>query len=93
MVLLLLCFGGSTTSNGTTGFVIADSSFVPPLIYALFGSSKHLAVGTVAASSLIIAASIEEVVPASEDPILYTSLVFTSTLISGLVMLALGVFR
>ncbi|XP_027173937.1 probable sulfate transporter 3.5 [Coffea eugenioides] len=69
------------------------SSFVPPLIYALFGSSKHLAVGTVAASSLIIAASIEEVVPASEDPILYTSLVFTSTLISGLVMLALGVFR
>ncbi|KAL3535768.1 hypothetical protein ACH5RR_004229 [Cinchona calisaya] len=69
------------------------SSFVPPLIYTIFGSSKHLAVGTVAASSLIIAASIEEKVSPLENLTLYVSLVFTATLISGLVQLTLGVFR
>ncbi|KAF2304555.1 hypothetical protein GH714_033331 [Hevea brasiliensis] len=36
------------------------SSFVPPLIYAVFGNSKHLAVGTVAACSLLIGNTIGE---------------------------------
>ncbi|GJW80734.1 probable sulfate transporter 3.5 [Tanacetum coccineum] len=69
------------------------SSFVPPLIYSVFGSSKHLAVGTVAASSLIIAATIEAKVNPSENPQLYLNLVFTATLISGVTQLILGVFR
>ncbi|KAJ4958524.1 hypothetical protein NE237_025635 [Protea cynaroides] len=34
------------------------SSFVPPLIYAIFGSSKDLAVGTVAAASLLLASTL-----------------------------------
>ncbi|KAL7602243.1 hypothetical protein Lser_V15G24107 [Lactuca serriola] len=69
------------------------SSFVPPLIYSVFGSSKHLAVGTVAASSLIIAATIEAKVNPIENPQLYLNLVFTATLISGVTQLILGVFR
>lgn len=69
------------------------SSFVPPLIYSVFGSSKHLAVGTVAASSLIIAATLEAKVNPSENPQLYLNLVFTATLISGVTQLILGVFR
>ncbi|KVH93927.1 STAS domain-containing protein [Cynara cardunculus var. scolymus] len=69
------------------------SSFVPPLIYAVFGSSKHLAVGTVAASSLIIAATLEKKVDPATDPKLYLDLVFTTTLISGVSQLILGVFR
>ncbi|CAI9285917.1 unnamed protein product [Lactuca saligna] len=69
------------------------SSFVPPLIYAVFGSSKYLAVGTVASSSLIIAATISTKVNPTENPQLYLNLVFTATLISGLIELVLGVFR
>nr|GME17731.1 probable sulfate transporter 3.5 [Ipomoea batatas] len=69
------------------------SSFVPPLIYAVFGSSKHLAVGTVAASSLLIAATIEEVVKPQDNLELYVSLVFTATLVSGLVQTIMGLLR
>ncbi|XP_019191555.1 PREDICTED: probable sulfate transporter 3.5 [Ipomoea nil] len=69
------------------------SSFVPPLIYAVFGSSKHLAVGTVAACSLIIAATIEEAVNPQENLELYLSLVFTATLFSGLIQTTLGILR
>ncbi|KAJ9538623.1 hypothetical protein OSB04_031356 [Centaurea solstitialis] len=67
--------------------------FVPPLIYSVFGSSKHIAVGTVAASSLIIAATLGKKVDPDTDPELYLDLVFTTTLISGVAQLILGVFR
>lgn len=40
--------------------IVADSCFVPPLVYAVLGSSKYLAVGTVAANSLLITATIGE---------------------------------
>ncbi|KAM7509488.1 hypothetical protein LguiA_019941 [Lonicera macranthoides] len=69
------------------------SSFVPPFIYAIFGSSKYLAVGNVAASSVLIAATIGEKVSPVENPTLYLHLVFTSTFISGLFESALGFFR
>ncbi|KAJ0488047.1 putative SLC26A/SulP transporter, STAS domain, STAS domain superfamily [Helianthus annuus] len=69
------------------------SSFVPPLIYAVFGNSKYLAVGTVASSSLIIAGAIEKRVHEADDPQLYLNLIFTATLISGVIQLILGVFR
>ncbi|XP_073157676.1 probable sulfate transporter 3.5 [Henckelia pumila] len=69
------------------------SSFVPPLIYAVFGSSKHLAVGTVAACSLLIADTIGEKVSPTENIQLYTSLVFTATLFSGLFQTVLGLLR
>nr|XP_043623888.1 probable sulfate transporter 3.5 isoform X2 [Erigeron canadensis] len=82
-----------TSNQSSVCLVCADSSFVPPLIYSVFGSSKHLAVGTVAASSLIIAATIETKVDPIQNPELYLSLVFTATLISGVTQLILGVFR
>lgn len=69
------------------------SSFVPPLIYAVFGSSKHIAIGTLAASSLLIGSSIEGKASPVDDPELYLGLVFTATLISGLLQLALGLLR
>ncbi|CAI9782511.1 unnamed protein product [Fraxinus pennsylvanica] len=67
-----------------------NSSFVPPLIYAVFGSSKNLAVGRVAACSLFIAETIEEKVSPTEDLKLYPSLVYTTTFISGLLQTAMG---
>ncbi|XP_060211524.1 probable sulfate transporter 3.5 [Lycium barbarum] len=69
------------------------SSFVPPLIYAIFGSSRHLAVGTVATCSLLIAETIQVKVKPQENMPLYLSLVYTATLVSGLVQTALGVLR
>ncbi|KAL2479761.1 putative sulfate transporter 3.5 [Abeliophyllum distichum] len=69
------------------------SSFVPPLIYAVFGSSKNLAVGTVAACSLLIAQSIGDRVSPTQDLKLYLSLVYTATLFSGLLQTAMGLLR
>ncbi|GER41554.1 sulfate transporter [Striga asiatica] len=69
------------------------SSFVPPLVYAVFGSSKHLAVGTVAACSLLIAETIGEKASPIDNQQLYISLVFTATLFSGLFQTILGVLR
>ncbi|KAE7998768.1 hypothetical protein FH972_003279 [Carpinus fangiana] len=69
------------------------SSFVPPLIYALFGNSKHLAVGTVAACSLLLQATISDVVSPKDDPALYLHLVFTATFVTGIFQTALGFLR
>ncbi|KAF8400768.1 hypothetical protein HHK36_014068 [Tetracentron sinense] len=69
------------------------SSFVPPLIYAVFGSSKDLAVGTVAAASLLLASIIEEQVSADDNPTLYLHLIFTATFVTGVFQAALGFLR
>ncbi|KAG8635802.1 hypothetical protein MANES_16G070100v8 [Manihot esculenta] len=69
------------------------SSFVPPLIYAVFGNSKHLAVGTVAACSLIIGHTIGEKVSAVDDPTLYLNLVFTTTFFTGIFQTLMGLLR
>ncbi|CAL5360603.1 unnamed protein product [Camellia sinensis] len=69
------------------------SSFVPPLVYAVFGSSKHLAVGTVAACSLLISSIIGGKVSPIEEPELYLHLVFTATFFTGLLQTAMGFLR
>ncbi|XVE98204.1 hypothetical protein REPUB_Repub03eG0085500 [Reevesia pubescens] len=69
------------------------SSFVPPFVYAIFGSSKHLAVGTVAASSLLIAETIGAKVSPKDDPTLFLHLVFTATFFTGIFQAALGFLR
>ncbi|KAL0013925.1 hypothetical protein SO802_000994 [Lithocarpus litseifolius] len=69
------------------------SSFVPPLLYAVFGSSKHLAVGTVAAASLLLSSTIDDVVSSKDNPALFLQLVFTATFITGVFQTALGFLR
>ncbi|XP_047324908.1 probable sulfate transporter 3.5 [Impatiens glandulifera] len=69
------------------------SSFVPPLVYAIFGSSKHIAVGTMATCSLLISSIIGEKVSPIEDPTLYLHLVFTATFIAGVFQTAMGFLR
>ncbi|XP_042048522.1 sulfate transporter 3.1-like [Salvia splendens] len=69
------------------------SSFVPPLIYAVMGSSRDLAVGTVAVGSLLMGSMLGTVVNASEVPKLYLHLAFTATFVAGLFEAALGIFR
>ncbi|GMI92753.1 sulfate transporter 3;5 [Hibiscus trionum] len=69
------------------------SSFVPPFVYAVFGSSKHLAVGTVAACSLLLSETIGEKASPKDNPTLYLHLIFTSTFFTGIFQTALGFLR
>jgi len=73
--------------------ILSDSSFVPPLVYAIFGSSRHMAVGTIAAASLLIGQTIQTVADPKEDPTLYLHLIFTTTFITGIFQACLGIFR
>ncbi|XP_060181518.1 sulfate transporter 3.1-like isoform X2 [Lycium barbarum] len=70
-----------------------DSSFVPPMIYAMLGSSKHLAIGNVAVPSLLISAMLGKVVNPHENPKLYLQLVFTATFFAGVFQASLGLLR
>ncbi|KAG4190056.1 hypothetical protein ERO13_A07G007400v2 [Gossypium hirsutum] len=69
------------------------SSFVPPLIYTVFGSSNNLAVGTVAACSLLMHETLGAVVSPKDDPTLYLHLIYTSTFFTGIFQTALGFCR
>ncbi|CAH8358232.1 unnamed protein product [Eruca vesicaria subsp. sativa] len=69
------------------------SSFVPPLIYSILGSSKHLAVGPVSIASLVMGSMLSESVSPTQDPILYLKLAFTSTFFAGLFQASLGLLR
>ncbi|WOK98504.1 hypothetical protein Cni_G07216 [Canna indica] len=69
------------------------SSFVPPLVYAMMGSSRDLAVGTVAVASLLIASMLGKEVSPAQDPALYLHLAFTATFFAGAFQAALGFLR
>ncbi|KAF5191832.1 Sulfate transporter 1.1 [Thalictrum thalictroides] len=69
------------------------SSFVPPLLYALLGSSRHLAVGPVSIASLVMGSMLEESVSPTENPEIYLSLAFTATFFAGLFQASLGILR
>ena len=74
-------------------WLAADSSFVPPLVYAMMGSSRDLAVGTVAVASLLISSMLGAQVPAAENPALYLHLAFTATFFAGVLQASLGLLR
>ncbi|XWS53938.1 hypothetical protein CRYUN_Cryun10bG0043700 [Craigia yunnanensis] len=69
------------------------SSFVPPLIYAMLGSSKDLAVGTVAVASLLISSMLGKEVSPTENPKQYVQLIFTATFFAGVFQASLGILR
>ena len=71
----------------------ADSSFVPPLIYSLLGSSRDLAVGPVSVASLVMGSMLREAVSPDEQPILYLQLSFTATFFAGALQASLGFLR
>ncbi|KAF9615150.1 hypothetical protein IFM89_022108 [Coptis chinensis] len=69
------------------------SSFVPPLLYAILGSSRHLAVGPVSIASLVMGAMLEEYVSHTSEPELYLALAFTATFFAGLFQASMGLLR
>ncbi|GJZ73637.1 probable sulfate transporter 3.3, partial [Tanacetum coccineum] len=69
------------------------SSFVPPLVYAVLGSSRDLAVGPVSIASLLMGSMLRQEVSPTQDPILFLQLAFTSTFFAGLFQASLGFLR
>ena len=67
------------------------ASILPLVAYALFGSSRVLAVGPVAVVSLMTAAAIGKIAPAGSTEAITAALALA--LISGLMLLALGILR
>ncbi|WP_416151869.1 SulP family inorganic anion transporter [Salipaludibacillus sp. HK11] len=67
------------------------ASTVPLLIYALFGTSRQLAVGPVAMVSLLVLAGVSTIaVPGTDE---YISLVLLLMLMVGLIQFLMGIFR
>lgn len=73
--------------------ILADTSVVPPLIYALMGSSREIAIGPVAVVSLLLSAMVSRLVDPAADPALYRRLVFTVTFFAGAFQAMFGAFR
>ncbi|KAG6655147.1 probable sulfate transporter 3.3 [Carya illinoinensis] len=69
------------------------SSFVPPLVYAVLGSSRDLAVGPVSIASLVLGSMLMQEVSPNKDPLLFLELAFTSTFFAGLFQASLGFLR
>ncbi|XP_022143674.1 probable sulfate transporter 3.4 [Momordica charantia] len=69
------------------------SSFVPPLIYSILGSSRHLAVGPVSIASLVMGSMLSEEVSFTKEPTLYLKLAFTATFFAGVFQASLGLLR
>ncbi|RZS20390.1 hypothetical protein BHM03_00052889 [Ensete ventricosum] len=59
----------------------------------MMGSSRDLAVGTVAVASLLIGSMLGKEVSPTKDPALYLHLAFTATFFAGLFQAALGLLR
>ncbi len=67
------------------------ASILPILLYAVFGTSRALAVGPVAVVSLMTAAAIGQI--AEQGTIGYAAAALSLALLSGLMLLAMGIFR
>ncbi|MCH97145.1 sulfate/bicarbonate/oxalate exchanger and transporter sat-1, partial [Trifolium medium] len=67
------------------------SSFVPPLVYVVLGSSRDLAVGPVSIASLVLGSMLAEEVSPKTQLALFIQLAFTSTFFAGIFQAALGI--
>lgn len=69
------------------------SSFVPPLVYAVLGTSRHIAIGPVAVVSLLLGDLLTKYYDPDEEPTKYLNLAITATFFAGIYQLAMGIFR
>ena len=74
-------------------YLVSDSSFVPPLIYAAMGSSRDIAIGPVAVVSLLIGSLLQNEVDHEKNKEEYLRLAFTATFFAGITQAALGFLR
>ncbi|KAG0480377.1 hypothetical protein HPP92_011235 [Vanilla planifolia] len=69
------------------------SSFVPPLIYALMGSSRDIAIGPVAVVSLLLGSLLQNEIDPLNNKEEYLRLAFTATFFAGVTQVLLGFLR
>ncbi|XP_068313567.1 sulfate transporter 1.3-like [Pyrus communis] len=69
------------------------SSFVPPLIYAIMGSSRDIAIGPVAVVSLLLGTLLQDEIDHVKNPDDYRRLAFTATFFAGITQATLGILR
>lgn len=69
------------------------TSVVPPLVYALMGSSREIAIGPVAVVSLLLSSMIQNVVDPVANAVAYRKLVLTVTFFAGTFQFIFGLFR
>lgn len=74
-------------------FVYTDTSVVPPLIYAVMGTSREIAIGPVAVVSLLLSSMIQKVQDPLANPIAYRNFVLTATFFAGIFQASFGLFR
>tara|TARA_B100000809_G_C15127828_1_gene527040 strand:+ start:97 stop:1845 length:1749 start_codon:yes stop_codon:yes gene_type:complete len=67
------------------------ASMIPQVIYAIFGTSRQLAVGPVAMDSLLVAAGVSALAAIGSEN--YIALAITLSLMMGIVQVAFGVLR
>ncbi len=68
------------------------ASLVPLVIYALLGTSRHLAVGTVAIDMLVVSAGVGHLVAAGSD-LSYVELAILLAAMTGVIELVMGLLR
>ncbi|XP_010269183.1 PREDICTED: sulfate transporter 1.2-like [Nelumbo nucifera] len=68
------------------------TSFVPPLIYAIMGSSRDIAIGPVAVVSLLLGSMLQDEID-PKNVVEYRRLAFTATFFAGITEAALGFLR
>ncbi|CAL9106325.1 unnamed protein product [Musa textilis] len=69
------------------------TSFVAPLVYAVMGSSRDIAIGPVAVVSLLLGTQLQNEIDPVKNPEEYLRLAFTATFFAGVIQAALGFFR
>ncbi len=67
------------------------ASIIPLILYAIFGTSRQLAVGPVAMVALLIAAGVGTMAETGSDQ--FIALAITLAILVGIIQLAMGVFR
>jgi hypothetical protein len=76
------------------------ATFTPPFVYAIFGTSRQLAVSPAALISLLLSSGVTPIVEregfstdSAEYVARYTTLAIQSSFLAGLILLAMGIFR
>ena len=69
------------------------TSVVPPLVYALMGSSREITIGLVAVVSLLLSSKVQNVVDPIANAVVYRKLVLTVTSFAGTFQFIFGTFR
>ncbi|EFJ09638.1 hypothetical protein SELMODRAFT_184503 [Selaginella moellendorffii] len=69
------------------------SDVIPPFVYAVLGSSRHIVVGPVAVVSILLGTLLNAEVNYKKDLATYLQLTFTATFFAGLIQAGLGILR